>query len=452
MKRSHEIDMTSGPLLKQILLFVLPLIASSILQLLFNAADVIVVGKFAGSLALAAVGSNTSLIMLIVNLFIGISTGANVLVSRYFGSREQEQLTQCVHSSIGLSAVLGVMVCILGFFISEPMLHLMNVAPEVLPLAALYLKIYFLGTPATLIYNFGAAILRAVGDTERPLRFLSISGVVNVVLNLVLVIVFHMSVAGVAIATAVSQYVAAILVLRCLAHSKGDYRLHIRSIRLHGSMVWQLLLVGLPAGLQSSVFSISNVLIQSSINTFGYVTMAANSASGNLDGFVYVSINAVHYAALSFTSQNYGARQFERIKKVFLNCFTVVAVIGILVGTLVYLFGPQLLSLYISASDPDRNAIIATGMIRLKIICLTYFLCGLMDTASGALRGLGKSWSPMIISALGACVFRIIWIYTLFAAFHSLDMLYISYPISWIITTIVLFLHLFFTYRKLTKV
>ena len=441
--------MTSGPILGKVIMFILPLMASGILQLLFNAADVIVVGKFAGSLSLAAVGSTGSLINLIVNVFIGTATAANVLVSRYYGSQDHFQLSRCVHCSIGLSGVMGVMVCLIGFFFSTPILRLMNTDPEVLPLASLYLKIYFLGTPATLVYNFGAAILRAIGDTERPLRFLMISGVINVVLNLVLVIVFHLNVAGVAIATAVSQYVSAVLVIRCLIHTNGVYKLNVGSIRLHGDVVLQLLQIGIPAGLNSSVFSIANILIQSSINSFGYVTMAANSAAANIDGFVYIAVNSVSHAALSFTSQNYGAKQFQRIKRLILTCGGVVIVIGVIVGTLAYVFGPQLLSLYVSSSDPNRDAIITTGMIRLRIICLTYCLCGVMDMLTGSLRGLGKSWTPMIISALGACVFRVVWIYTIFASFRSLDVLYLSYPISWIITPITQSIVLFFTYKKM---
>ena len=291
MKRSHEIDMTAGPIFSKILIFILPLMASGILQLLFNAADAVVVGKFAGSLSLAAVGSNGALINLLVNVFIGISTGVNVLVARYYGSHDYENLTRCVHSSIGISLILGVIVCIIGQLASTPMLHLMNVDPDVLPLASLYLKIYFLGMPATIVYNFGAAILRAVGDTERPLRFLMLSGITNVVLNMILVIVFHMDVAGVGIATAVSQYIAAFLVVRCLIVTDGVYQLRPKEIRFHNDIILKMIQIGIPAGLQSSVFSISNVLIQSSINSFGYITMAANSAASNLDGFIYISMN-----------------------------------------------------------------------------------------------------------------------------------------------------------------
>ncbi len=451
MRRSHEIDITSGPILKKVIMFILPLMASGILQLLFNAADVIVVGKFAGSLSLAAVGSTGSLVNLIVNVFIGIATAANVLVSRYYGSRNHDELSRCVHCSMGLSGILGLIVCLIGFFFSTPILAMMNTDPEVLPLASLYLKIYFLGTPATMVYNFGAAILRAVGDTERPLRFLMVSGIINVVLNLILVVVFHMDVAGVAIATAVSQYISAGLVVRCLIHTDGVYKLNVRNITLHGDVVLQLLQLGIPAGLNSSVFSIANVLIQSSVNSFGYVTMAANSAASNIDGFVYIAANSVSHAALSFTSQNYGARQYARIKRIVFTCFGVVILIGVTVGSLAYLFGPQLLSFYVSAADPNRDAIIATGMIRLRIICLSYALCGVMDMLTGTLRGLGKSWTPMIISALGACAFRVIWIYTIFAAFRSLEVLYLSYPISWIITPATQSIVLYCIYKKLRR-
>lgn len=451
MKRSHEIDMTSGPLLKKILLFTLPLIASGVLQLLFNAADVVVVGKFAGSKSLAAVGSNGSLVNLIINLFIGIATAANILVARYYGSRNDDAIARCVHSAMGLSLVLGLAVGLLGIFLSETMLELMDTDPEVLPLAAVYLKIYFLGAPGLMVYNFGAAILRAIGDTERPLRFLTIAGITNVILNLLLVVVFHLDVAGVAIATAISQYLSAFLVVRCLIRADTSCRLIPRNIRIHKDMAGKLLQIGIPIGLNSSLYSISNVLIQSSINSFGYVTMAANSAAGNIDGFVYVAVNSVAQGALSFTSQNYGARQHRRIKQVYFNCLGVVLSVGISVAALAYTFGPQLLSLYVSSADPNRDAIIATGMVRLKVVGLTYCLCGVMDQLTYTLRGMGKTWSPLIISALGACGFRILWIYTVFAASRSLDVLYLSYPISWVLTAMVELIVFVTAYQKLRK-
>ncbi len=451
MKRSHEIDMTNGPVFSKIVLFSLPLMVTGILQLLFNAADVVVVGKFAGSASLAAVGSTGALINLLVNLFVGISTGANVLVARFYGSHEQGELKRCVHCSMGLSAVLGVIVGIAGAFLSTPMLELMNTDPAVLPLASLYLRIYFLGVPATVIYNFGAAILRAVGDTDRPLRFLFLSGVINVILNLLLVIVFHLDVAGVAIATVVSQYVAAVLVVLCLMKSEGPYQLDLRQICFPRDMVLRVVQIGFPAGLQGSIFSLSNVTIQSAINSFGYVTMAANSAASNLDGFIYIAMNSVYHAALSFTSQNMGARKYNRLNKVLGGCVVLVTLIGAVMTSVVYLLGPQLLSLYISSADADRDAVIATGMIRLTYVGLPYVLCGLMEVGCGGLRGMGKSWLPLIISTLGACVFRIIWIYTVFAATPTLEVLYLSYPISWLITPAAHFTALFLTQRKLRR-
>ena len=449
MKRSHEIDMTNGPIFSKILIFSLPLMFTGILQLLFNAADVIVVGKFAGSLALAAVGSTGSLVNLLINVFIGVSTGVNVLAARFYGSRDNEQMFRCVHCSMALSGILGVFVGIWGYFLSSPMLSLMRTDPEVLPLAALYLRIYFLGIPATVVYNFGAAILRAVGDTDRPLRFLLISGVTNVLLNLLFVVGLKMSVAGVAIATAVSQYVAATLVVLCLIRSQGSYRLQLRSLRFFRDMLVWILQLGIPAGLQSTIFSISNVIIQSAINSFGYIAMAANSAASNVDGFIYIAMNSVYHTSLCFSSQNLGAKKYNRLGRVLACCIILVMCIGLLVSGVIYCFGPQLLSLYISRADADRDAILAIGMIRLTYIGLPYFLCGLMEVGSGALRGLGKSWLPLIISTLGVCVFRILWIFTVFAAHPTLEVLYLSYPISWFVTPAAHFTAIYFVQKKL---
>ncbi len=451
MAKNHEIDMTAGPILKKVIIFALPLMFSGILQLLFNAADIIVVGKFAGSLALAAVGSTTSLISLLVNIFIGISTGANVLAANYFGSKNSKDLSRCVHTAVALSGILGVLVCILGIVLSTPMLHMMNTDPDVLPLSALYLKIYFLGIPATVIYNFCAAILRAIGDTDRPLRYLLVSGIVNVVLNLITVIGLHMSVAGVAIATAASQYVAAILVLLCLMRSEGAYRLIPKKLHFHADMLGQILKLGIPAGLQSSLFSVANVMIQSSVNSFGAAVMAGNSAASNLEGFVYTAMNSLYHATLCFVGQNVGAKRFDRLKKVLLSCVMLVTVVGIVLAAAVYLFGPQLLSLYISNDDPHRDAVLEYGMLRIVIVCLPYFMCGLMEVGCGALRGLGKSWSPLIVSTLGACGFRILWISTIFASVKTLECLYLSWPISWLLTLSAHYILYFFAQRKLLR-
>lgn len=451
MKRSHEIDMTNGPIFSKVLLFSLPLMMTGILQLLFNAADMIVVGKFAGSLALAAVGSTGSLINLLVNVFIGISTGANVLAARFYGSHNDAQMQRCVHTSLAISGVLGVFVSIFGSILSVPMLRLMNTDPDVLPLSALYLRIYFLGIPATVIYNFGAAILRAIGDTDRPLRFLLVSGVINVILNLVTVIVFDMSVAGVAIATAVSQYVAAALVVLCLIRSEGSYQLHLKKLRFHKDMVMQILQIGVPAGLQSSIFSISNVVIQSTINSFGSAVMAGSSAASNLEGFIYTAMNAFYHAALCFTSQNMGARKYERLNTVLISCVLGVTFIGFPLSLLAYAFGPQLLSLYISSSDANLADVIQAGMVRMKYVCIPYFLCGLMEVGSGVQRGLGKAWTPLIISTVGACVLRIVWIVTVFRLAPMLDMLFISYPISWGITLSAHFFVIFLTRKAMSN-
>lgn len=453
MAKSHEMDMTDGPILKKVIVFSLPLMFSGILQLLFNAADIIVVGKFAGSLSLAAVGSTTSLISLMVNIFIGISTGANVLAAKFFGGRKNQELSHCVHTSIALSGVLGVFVCILGIFLSEPMLGLMNTDPEVLPLSALYLKIYFIGIPATVVYNFCAAVLRAIGDTDRPLRYLLVSGVVNVLLNLVLVIGFHMDVAGVAIATAASQYVAAALVVFCLIRSEGPYRLVVKKLRFHKDMLLQILKLGIPAGLQSSLFSVANVMIQSSVNSFRSAVMAGNSAASNLEGFIYTAMNSLYHATLCFVSQNVGAKRYDRLKRILFSCMALVTVVGGVLSVAVYLFDSQLLSLYISADDPHRNNVIDYGSLRLMIVGLPYFLCGLMEVGCGALRGLGKSWSPLIISTMGACGFRILWIYTVFSQpeYHTLECLYLSWPISWLLTLLAHYTLFFFAYRKLMR-
>lgn len=451
LKRSHEIDMTNGPIFSKIILFSFPLMLTGILQLFFNAADVVVVGKFAGSLALAAVGSTGSLVNLLVNVFIGISTGVNVLAARLYGSRSAKDMSRCVHNSILLSGILGIFVGIWGFFLSTPMLRIMNTAPEVLPLASLYLKIYFLGVPATVVYNFGAAILRAIGDTDRPLRFLLLSGIVNVVLNLITVVGFHMSVAGVAIATAASQYVAAILVILCLMKSQGIYRLQLRKLRMDKEMLIWTLQIGVPAGLQSTLFSLANVTIQSAINSFGHVVMAGNSAAGSVDGFIYVAMNAFYHASLSFTSQNVGAKKYERLNRVLFSCVASVIATGLTVSSLVYCFGPKLLSLYVASDDPERDVVIAAGMVRLTYVGLPYFLCGLMEVATGALRGIGKSWTPLIISTLGACVFRIFWVSVVFNAFPTLEVLYYSYPISWFITPTAHFIALYLARKKMNK-
>lgn len=429
MKKSYEMDMCNGPIFKKLLIFALPLMLSGILQLLFNAADIVVVGKFTGSHALAAVGSTGALINLFVNVFIGFSIGTNVLVAQYFGARDEKNVQETVHTSILLGIVGGFILIVAGIVFAKPMLEWMDTPDNVLEHAVLYMRIYFVGMPAMLVYNFGAAILRAIGDTKRPLYYLLSAGVINVVLNLFFVIVLDMGVAGVAAATVASQVVSAVLIVRCLMQSEGIYRLNLHELKFHRKKLVRIVQIGLPAGLQGAVFSLSNVLIQSSVNSFGSVAMAGNTAAGNIEGFVYTSMNAIYQTALSFTSQNVGGGRQDRIPKIIFQCMAIVIVIGAVMGNLAYQCGPFLLGIY--SSDPE---VIQFGMSRMQIICQWYFLCGIMDVAVGILRGLGYSVMPMLVSLTGACGLRVLWIFTVFVWKHSLFVLYLSYPITWIVT------------------
>ena len=422
-------DLTSGPMLQKIILFSLPLAASSILQLLFNAADVVVVGRFAGSTALAAVGSNGALINLLVNLFVGLSLGANVVAARCFGAKDDEGVHNTVQTSVTLGLVSGFLLAVVGFFAARVLLELMSCPEDVIGLSTLYLKIYFIGMPMTMLYNFSSALLRAVGDTRRPLFCLAVAGLINVVLNLVFVILFSMSVAGVALATIISQTVSACMVTALLVKEKGPLHLDLGHLGFHAGALGQILRIGLPAGLQGAIFSISNVLIQSSVNSFGSQVMAGNTAAGNIEGFVYNSMNAVYQTSLSFTSQNMGAKKFDRINKILFQCLLVVTAIGLVMGGGAYLLGEPLLGIYTSSPE-----VVSYGLIRLKYVCATYFLCGLMDVMVGTIRGMGYSIMPMLVSLTGACAFRVIWIFTIFQMNRTLDCLYISYPISWVLT------------------
>lgn len=444
--KKYEIDMCNGPLLGKIMLFSLPLMLSGILQLLFNAADMIVVGRWAGSDALAAVGSTGSLINLIVNVFIGLSVGANVCVARYYGSGQEKELSDMVHTAILTSVICGFLLIGIGFFVAPVALKVMGTPSDVLDHAVLYVRIYFAAMPAMMLYNFGSAILRAVGDTRRPLYYLLFSGVINVLLNLLFVIRFNMGVAGVALATAISQVVSAALVIICLMRTEGPYRLQIKKLRIVPHKLWMMARIGIPAGLQGAIFSISNVLIQSSINSFGKIAVAGNSAAGNLEGFVYTAMNAMHQTAVSFVGQNYGARKFKRIGKTALICLGIVTVVGLVMGIGLYFVSPWLLQLY--AKQPE---VIEYGILRLLYISCPYFLCGFMDTVVGCLRGMGRSILPMIVSLTGACLFRVIWIFTVFSADKRLETLYISYPISWAITSavhVICFLIIYHKYKK----
>ena len=452
--KKYEIDMTQGALLPKVLMFSLPLIASGVLQLLFNAADMVVVGQWAGKECLAAVGSTGSLINLMVNVFIGLSVGGSVAVARSFGANDPAAVHRSVHTAMSLAIIAGLAVGVLGFVFCRPLLKLMD--NPVLDLATTYMKIYFLGMPFNMVYNFGASILRAVGDTKRPLIYLTIAGVVNVILNLILVIVFHMNVAGVAIATVVSQAVSAVLVVLCLMRSHGVVHLELKELRIYKRQLIDIAKVGLPAGLQGSLFSIPNVLIQSSVNGFGEVVVAANSAGGNLEGFVYTAMNAIHQAALTFASQNLGAGKIKRVRRSVLVCLLTVLAIGFIFGNLMLLCGKPLLSLYLddpSAIDPLTGiTVLEYGIKRLSWMLPLYCLCGLMDVMVGTLRGVGYSIMPMIVSLTGACLFRVVWIMTVFAANPTLDILYMSYPISWGLTFAThLLCYLFIARRKLGK-
>ncbi len=427
--RSYEMDMCSGPIFSKIVTFAIPLILSGILQLLFNAADIIVVGRFAGSESLAAVGSTSSLINLLVNVFIGLSIGVNVLVARFYGGQNHKDLEETVHTSMLLAAISGVILIVIGVVLAGPLLELMGTPENVLPLSVLYMRIFFVGMPATLIYNFGSAILRGIGDTKRPLYFLFSAGVINVIMNLIFVIRFQMGVAGVALATVISQCISAVLIVQCLIRSDGGYRLNLKRLRLVKPKLKAIVKIGLPAGLQGAIFSISNVLIQSSVNSFGAIAMAGNTASANIEGFIYTSMNAVYQTSLSFTSQNYGARQYKRMTRILLYCLGLVTLVGVVMGSGAVLAGEVLLGVY--SSDPE---VIRFGMYRLAIIGSTYFICGWMETMVGGLRGMGYSVVPMLVSLTGACAFRIIWLFTVFAMNRSLEVLYWSYPVSWGIT------------------
>lgn len=439
--------MVHGKLLGKLIVFVIPVILSGVLQLLFNAADIIVVGKYAGDDSLAAVGSTTALINLMVSLFIGLSIGANVIAAQCYGSGERQKLSATVHTSMMISLIGGAALAIFGIIFSGTILEWMGSPGEVKTLATLYLRIYFTAMPATLIYNFGSSILRASGDTATPLYFLTASGVINVLLNLFFVITFDMDVAGVGLATVISQYISALLILIHLGRDKGELHFSVRKLAVDKRILAKIIKIGIPAGVQGMVFSLSNVVIQSSINSFGKTIVAANSAASNIEGFVYISMNAVYQTSITFVGQNYGAGEYKRIKKVVFQCLGIVIFIGLFLGNLVYIFGEPLMRIY--SKNPE---VIAAGMVRIKYICTIYFLCGMMDTMVGALRGIGKSVLPMIVSLTGACALRLVWIATIFKLHRTPEMLYIAYPISWTITLSVHILCFVIAYRHLKKV
>lgn len=420
--------MCSGAILPKLLQFTLPLMFSSILQLLFNAADIVVVGRFAGDNALAAVGSNTSIINLLCNLFIGLSVGANILAARQYGAGDREGLRQTIHTSILLSLLSGLLLAVAGACGAGTILRLMQSPPGVRGLATLYLRIYFLGMPATMLYNFGAALLRAVGDTRRPLYYLLFAGVLNVALNLFFVIVCSLGVVGVGLATVISQCMSAGLVLRCMIKDTGAVHLELRQLHIWPIRLKQIMQTGLPAGMQGILFALANVVIQSSVNSFGEIAVAGNAAASNIETFIYTSMNAFYQANLSFTSQNLGAGQYRRIWPILLRAEACVIAVGAVMGNLAVFFGPQLLSIY-----TDSPAVIAAGMNRITIICATYAICGIMDVIVGSVRGIGYSVMPMLVSLVGVCGIRLLVVATVFQipAYHTVRTVYWAYPISW---------------------
>ena len=431
--KANKTDMLQGPLLGGIIRYTIPIILSGILQLLFNAADLMVVGQFCGAVSVAAVSSTGALTNLVVNLFMGISVGAGVCVAHGLGGRREEEVYRTVHTAIPVSLLSGVVLTVVGVNMCTPMLRLMKAPADVLPLSALYMKIYFCGITSTIVYNFSAAILRAAGDTRGPLVYLTVAGVVNVILNLVFVIVFHMNVAGVALATTISQAVSAILVVRALMRRTDVCQLRWKEVRIYKPQLMKMVRIGLPAGVQGSLFSISNVIIQSAVNSFGSaVIVAGNGAASNIEGFVYTSMNALNQTAVNYIGQNLGALQFDRVKKIFRTCLLCVSGVGLILGPAFYVLAPWLLRFYI----PDSQEAIDFAIIRMTFICLPYFVCGLMDVTTGALRGLGSSFVPMVVTVMGVCVMRIVWVYTIFQipAFHTPQCLYISDLISWLLT------------------
>lgn len=447
-QKKYEMDMCSGSILKKMLMFTLPLMLSSILQLLFNAADIVVVGRFAGDNSLAAVGSTTALINLLTNLFVGLSIGANVTAARNYGGKREDALSRTVHTAVTISIISGVILTVIGVVGTKEMLRLMSTPDEIIDLAADYLRIYFAGITATTIYNFGSALLRAIGDTKRPLYYLLAAGAVNVVLNLLFVIVFKMDVSGVALATIISESLSAFLVIRCLMRETGAIKLELKKLRVHKAELISIIRIGLPAGFQGIVFALSNVVIQSSVNLFGNIVVAGNSAAANIEGFVYMAMNSFYQATLSFMSQNFGAGEYKRLNKILACGELCVVAVGLVLGNAAVLFGNQLLGIY-----SDSPEVIAAGMVRLHYISKVYFLCGIMDVLVGALRGIGYSVLPMVVSLLGACGLRLLWIATVFQIpqFHKVEVVYLSYAITWIITAGVHFLCYVIVRKKVTK-
>lgn len=443
----RHMNMCEGPLFKQIVVFTVPIMLSGLLQLLFNAADLMVVGNFCGSNSVGAVGSTASLVNLLVNFFMGISSGAGATVAMAIGAGDRERTHKTVHTIMPLALICGALLTVLGLIFTGPILVLMGTPEEMLPLAKLYTRIYFCGTVSNMVYNFGAAILRADGDTKRPLYYLTLAGVLNVGLNLLFVIVFKMDVAGVALATILSQTLSALLVLHALLHREGDCRLFFRDMRIYKEHLRSILKIGVPAGIQSSTFSVANIIIQSSVNSFGPAAIAGAAAASNITGFLHTCTNSFHQTALNFVGQNYGAKNFGRIKKTVWICGACAAGLGLVIGALMYVFAEPLLSLYIT----DSADAIRYGTERILYATIPYFLCGTLDMFTGAMRGMGSSTVPMFITIVANCLLRVVWVFTVFAYFGTWMSLYLAYPISWGFAVVVIIIAFVLLFRKKKK-
>ena len=445
-KKKYSIDMTTGVLFPKILGFAFPLMVTGLLQIIYNAADVMVVGRFAGSISLAAVGATSTLVNLMLNLFLGLSMGSGVVVAKHIGAGDGASVHRTVHSAMLLSIISGFVIGILGVVISPYALSAMGTPDDVHSLSTLYLRIFFLGTPANMVYNYGASILRATGDSKRPLYILTSTGILNVVLNLIFVIKFNMNVAGVALATIISQYVSAICVLYILLNINSYIHLSMKKLHFYKDELLDILKIGIPAGLQGSLFSLSNVIIQSSINSFGAAAIAGNTASGNVDSIIFTCCNSVSQTATTFTSQNLGAGQYKRIRKIYFNCIGVSMGIAAIFGVALLAFGPQILTVFSTDSE-----VIDMGLIRLKLFAVTYIINSVLDVTTGQMRGLGKSVIPMIVTMVGVCGLRVLWVFTVFPQYRSMFTLYLSYPVSWLATGIVLVTMYAVTFRKILK-
>ena len=444
MKR-NKYSMLSGPLLPSVISYTFPIILTSVLQLLFTAADLVVVGRFCGSISLGAVSATGSITALMVNLFMGLSVGTGVTVAHAIGGKQDTIVHRAVHTSILASVIAGLILTVAGISLSDTVLVAMDTPENVLPLSSVYMKIYFAGMVFNMVYNFGASILRAAGDTKSPLVFLTIAGFLNVVLNVIFVWLFHMNVAGVALATIISQAVSAVAVVIVLMKRTDSCKLYLNKLRIYMPQFKKILRIGIPSGIQSCLFSVSNMLIQSSVNSFGDVFMSGNGASQNIESFIYVSLNAFAQTSINFVGQNAGAKQYDRIKKVFRTCLGCVSVTGVVLGGLFYLFSEPLLSIYIT----DSPQAIEYGMIRMMMLCAAYVLSGLMDVTSSALRGIGSAIVPMVISVFGICGIRVLWVLTMFRMYHTPYCLYASYGLSWIITFLCQYVAYKHSYKRL---